>query len=89
MHSAIDHDLLATEQYSRPKRSAIDHALNRVLTFDHFRAQRQPFCIASCDLKGCYNRIIHAAAYLALRRVGVKRPKLIAIFQQSKEWYTR
>ena len=80
MYSAIDNNLLAMEQYSRPNRSAIDHALNRVLTFDHFRAQRQPFCIASCDLKGCYDRIIHIAAYLALRRVGIQRPKLIAMF---------
>ena len=80
MHSALDHNLIATEQYSRPNRSAIDHALNRILTFDHFRYERKPFCIASCDLKGCYDRIIHAAAYLALRRVGVRRPKLLSMF---------
>ena len=81
MHAAVDHGLMATEQYSRPGRSAIDHALNRILVFDHFKYQRTPFCLASSDLKGCYDRIIHIAAYLAMRRVGVRRPKLIAMFK--------
>ena len=81
MNNALQHGLIATEQYSRPQRSAIDHALNRVLTFDHFRYQRKPFCLTSCDLKGCYDRILHIVAYLALRRVGVRRPKLLAMFE--------
>ena len=80
MHSAIENDCIATEQYSRPNQSAIDHALNRALTFEHFLYTRQPYCLASCDLEGCYDRIIHTAAALALRRVGVKPQKLKAIF---------
>ena len=80
MHSAINNDCIATEQYSRPNRSAIDHALNRALTFDHFLYTRQPYCLASCDLEGCYDRIIHTAAALALRRVGVKPQKLKTMF---------
>ena len=77
MYNALKHDLNATEQYSRPRRSAIDHALNRTLTFDHFRYLRKPFCLTSCDLKGCYDHILHITAYLTLRRVGVRRTKLI------------
>jgi hypothetical protein len=80
MNSALDHGCIATEQYSRPNRAAIDHALNRALTFDHFLYMRQPYCLASCDLEGCYDRIIHTAAALALRRVGVQPQKLNAMF---------
>ena len=53
MNQALQHELIAIEQYSRPNRSAIDHVLNRVLCFDHFYYKRAPFRIASCDLKGC------------------------------------
>ena len=81
MNNALTHNLIATEQYSRPRRSAIEHALNRVLTFDHFLYLRTPFCVASCDLKGCYDRIIHIAAYLALRKAGVPRTRLLAMFK--------
>ena len=76
MNNALAHDCIAKEQYSRPGRSAIDHALNRALTFDHFLYTRKPFCLASCDLKGCYDRIIHTAASIALQRVGVHPHKL-------------
>ena len=80
MKNAIEHNLIATEQYSRPRRSAIEHAMNRILTFDHFKYIRKPFCIASCDLAGCYDRIIHIAAFLALRKVGVPRARLVSMF---------
>ena len=35
MQRAINFEEIAPEQYSRPGRSAINHALNRRLTFDH------------------------------------------------------
>ena len=85
MNSALDNGCIATEQYSRPNRSAIDHALNRALTFDHFLYTRQPYCLASCDLEGCYDRIIHTAAALALRRVGVKPQKLETMFDSIQK----
>ena len=80
MRNALEKDCIATEQYSRPRRSAIDHALNRTLTFDHFLYTRSPYCLASCDLKGCYDRIIHTAAALALRRVGVHPQRIQSMF---------
>ena len=80
MRNALQFNCIATEQYSRPQRSAIDHALNRTLTFDHFQYARRPFCLASCDLKGCYDRIVHTAAALALRRVGVKPQRIQSMF---------
>ena len=80
MHNALKNGCIAKEQYSRPNRSAIDHALNRTLTFDHFLYSRRPFCLASCDLKGCYDRIVHTAAALALRRIGVQPQKVQSMF---------
>ena len=40
MNTAIQHEAVAMEQYSRPGCSAEDHALNRKLTFDHHKFRR-------------------------------------------------
>ena len=71
LRKAIDSNQLAPEQYSRPNRRAIDHALNRRLMFDHFTFQRRPFGMTSCDLAGCYDRVAHNAVSLALQRAGI------------------
>ena len=80
MHSALQSNAIAPEQYSRPQRSAIDHALNRQLVFDHCAARHTPYSLCSCDLQGCYDRIVHSAAILALRRVGVSASRLTTMF---------
>ena len=80
MRLALEKKEIAVEQYSRPNRSALDHALNKVLTFDYFKSTRQPYCIASCDLEGCYDRIIHNAAAIALIRIGVPKSKVFSMF---------
>jgi exonuclease III len=80
MQNAISQQQIATEQYSRPKRKAIDHALNRKLIMDHQLYQRQPYAITSCDLKSCYDRIVHAPASLALQRIGIPRTEIISMF---------
>ena len=71
MQQALRLQQIAPEQYSRPQRSAIDHVLNRCLFFDHCSSQHLPFSLCSCDLQGCYDRIVHSAAILALRRLGL------------------
>ena len=64
--------LLAPEQYgSRKHHSAVYQGLNKVLTFDLFRQQRQPGALCSNDAKSCYDRIGHTAAGLAMRRCGI------------------
>jgi len=73
MDRALCQGCIAPEQYSRPTRSAIDHALNRRLTFDHQFYTRCPFCLGCCDLMGCYDRILHTIAALVLRKVGVSK----------------
>ena len=77
---ALDKNLIAEEQYSRPGRSAQDNALNKRLMFDHQRAKREAFGICACDLKSCYDRIVHNAASLALQRVGVRQSDVVSMF---------
>jgi hypothetical protein len=80
MKAAITQHQIATEQYSRNHRKAIDHALNRRLVMDHQRYLRQPFAIASCDLKSCYDRINHSSAGLALRKIGISQQEVMSMF---------
>jgi len=70
MSAAIAKNQIATEQYSRPNRKSIDHAMNRRLVMDHQLYKRQPYAMTSCDLKSCYDRINHSSASLALQRIG-------------------
>ena len=80
MDRALCQGCIAPEQYSRPNRSAIEHALNRRLTFDHQFYTRCPFCLGCCDLTGCYDRILHTIAALVLRKVGVSKAKIHSMF---------
>ena len=80
MSMALDQNLITEEQYSRPGRSAQDNALNKRLMFDYVRLRRQPFGVCACDLKSCYDRIVHNAAALALRRVGVRESDIVSMF---------
>ena len=80
MNLALDKELISEEQYSRPGQSAQDNVLNKRLMFDHQRMKRQPFAICACDLKSCYDRIVHNAASLALQRVGVRKSDIVSMF---------
>ncbi len=78
--SAIESGDMADEQYSRPCRGSLDHVVNRVLSFNYFMYHRQPFGLCSCDLAGNYDRIVHAAASLALQRLGVPQARVVGMF---------
>jgi Reverse transcriptase (RNA-dependent DNA polymerase). len=78
--AAIDLQEIATEQYSRPNRNSIDHALNRQLVMDHQLYERKPYALVSCDLKSCYDRINHTSASLALQRIGIHKAEIISMF---------
>jgi hypothetical protein len=67
--------LLAPEQYgSRKFHEAINQGLNKVLTFNILGQLNQPGALCSNDAKSCYDRILHVAAALAMRRVGATIP---------------
>ena len=80
MNMALEQDKIAPEQFSRPGRSAQDNALGKRLVFDHFRFLKAPFGMCSCDLKSCYDRVVHTAASLALQRIGVPAAALKCMF---------
>ena len=80
MNLALDKNLISEEQYSRPGRSAQDNAMNKRLMFDYQRIKRQGFGMCACDLKSCYDRIVHNAASLALQRVGVRQCDIASMF---------
>ena len=47
---------------------------------DHQQFLRQCFALTSCDLAGCYDRIIHTAAALALLRIGIPHNRIKSMF---------
>jgi endonuclease/exonuclease/phosphatase family metal-dependent hydrolase len=86
------HGLLADEQYSSRKRlAAIDHCLNKRLTFDIIRQNKQPGVLCSNDAKGCYDRIVHSVASICLQRLGMPQGPLKSMFEtlQNLEHYVR
>jgi hypothetical protein len=80
MKAAIKLHQIVPEQYSRPNRSSIDHALNRQLVMDHQTYTREPYALVSVDLKSCYDRINHTSASLALQRTGIHKAEIISMF---------
>jgi hypothetical protein len=84
-YEATKHALIlntfATEQFSRPGRSAIDQCISKRCAIDHHRSRRLCFAMTSCDLAGCYDRIVHTAAALALLRIGIPHAKVETMFK--------
>ena len=91
MNKAVKDSLIAPEQYSVPGKKAISHALNKTLLFDNVRYQKANMCITSCDLKSCYDRIVHSPAMIAARSIGTPNEPLISFFSslQQVKYYTR
>ena len=91
MKYAAPRNLIAKEQYSIPKKKAIDHVLNRRLTFDLARYQKSSLAITSCDLKSCYDRIVHVPAILAMHRLGTPIHPMRSMFRtiQTAQHVTR
>ena len=68
------HNRLAIEQYgSRKHKSAIEHALNKVLTLDISRQKREALIFTANDARSCYDRIVLMAAYCTMVRFGVTK----------------
>ena len=62
---------LARDNYGgRKGLRAAEVSLNSTLAFDSLWAKRRTAVLMSNDAKGCYDRIAHVIAVLALRRLG-------------------
>ena len=69
MKAAEQNGTMADEQYdSRSGRKAIDQAVNKRLLFDILQQRKINGAICSNDAASCYNRIVHLAAAIAMRR---------------------
>ena len=72
---------MAKEQYgSRKRKAAIHHTLNKSLTFNILQQQRVKVGVYSCDLKSCYDRIVHYFASLSMRRIGAAKSSTASMF---------
>jgi len=83
---------LAPEQYgSRKGFSAIEHGLNKRLTFDLIRQLCSPAALCSNDAKSCYDRIVHSVATLSMRRLGIPEAPIVSMFQtiQNMQHFVR
>ena len=80
MVAAEMYDLMANKQYgSRFYRSAIHLATNKRRIYDISRQMKQAMAVCSNDARSCYDRIVHVAAFLASRRLGIPKPMLISM----------
>ena len=71
---------IAEEQFARPGRSALEEVVTKRCVIDHQQSLRQCFALTSCDLAGCYDRIVHTAAALALLRIGIPHSRIKSMF---------
>ena len=81
MVHAEKHQLIAPEQFgSRKGHSSIDQVIIKTLYYDILRIKRQDGFLCSNDAKGCYDRITHSMASLALQRVGLSPLPITSMF---------
>ena len=64
---------------------AIEVSLNQRLTADLLRQKRKAAIICSNDAKGCFDRIVHMVAYIALRRFGIQRQPILGMIRAIQE----
>ena len=74
---ATKHNLHAPEQYGGKDNTAAIHcaSVKRGIC-DISRQTKTPLAICSIDARSCYDRIVHVAAFLSLRRLGVPKPMI-------------
>lgn len=81
MFTAEDLNVIAKEQFgSRAGLTAIDHSLNKRLTYDLIRQTKRPGALCSNDAKSCYDRIVHSVVSLSMQRVGAPVQPIISMF---------
>lgn len=86
MARAEKFNTIAREQYgSRKAHSAIDHCINKRLTFDIIRQKRIPAAHLASDAVSCYDRIVHSVAALSMRARGAPAGPIICMFNTLQE----
>ena len=71
---------IAPEQFAKKGTASIDQTICKRCMIDHHKSKRLCFALTSSDLAGCYDRILHSAAALALLRVGISHNRIKSMF---------
>ena len=86
MYYAEQQGIIAKEQFgSRKRMSAIEHCVNKRLTFDLWRQKKRPGALCANDAKSCYDRITHSVASLSMQRAGVPPGPIISMFSTIQQ----
>ena len=64
---------------------ASEVSMNEYLMYDSVRARRGRVTVASSDLMGCYDRLVHVVIRLAMRRQGVPDPPIDSMIEAIQE----
>ena len=71
---------IAPEQFAKKGTASIDQTICKRCMIDHHKSKHLCFALTSSDLTGCYDRILHSAAALALLRVGISHNRSKPMF---------
>ena len=81
MFNAESLGLLADEQYgSRKSHSAIEHGVNKCLTFDLLQQKWHPGSLCSNNAKSCYDCIVHLVASISMQCIGAPLMPIVSMF---------
>ena len=89
LKKALLFDIRKQRTISRPGRAAIDQCISKRCALDHHRYRRLCFAMTSCDLAGCYDRIVHTAAALAMLRIGIPHARIETMFDSIRRMVHR
>ena len=89
MNHALSLQKIAPEQFAVKHTAAIEQIVSKRCMIDHNQSKRQCFSLTSSELAGCYDRIIHTAAALALLRVGIPHSKITSMFSSIQRMIHR
>ncbi len=76
------HEAMGPENFGgRKNHRSVELSLNNRLVNDLLRCKRMAAIIASTDAKGCFDRIVHAIAFLCLRRLGMSSAPITSMIK--------
>ena len=85
IHNSMKLGVGAEEQFAGKNRSALQEIIAKRCAIDHQQSQQMRFSLTSCDLAGCYDRIIHTAAALAMLNVGISHSRVKTMFNSIQK----
>ena len=76
IHNSTKLGVTADEHFTGENKSALQEIIAKRCVIDHQPSQRRCFDLTSCDLAGCYDRIVHTAAALAMLNTGISKSRI-------------